>query len=327
MSSNPLVSIIILNWNGRALMEKCLPSVLNATYPNFEVIIVDNASSDDSVSWVQKNHPDVRLLALTENGGFSIGNNAGIAIAKGEYMVLLNNDVEVDSDWLAPLVTLMEREPIVAAVQPKMLQYDKRDTFEYAGACGGMLDKYGYGFARGRIFEKVEEDKGQYNQSVEIFWACGAAMCLRKSAIQPFGDAVLDPQFFMHFEEIDLCWRLWRSGWQIKVEPQSKIYHIGGASLNQSNPKKTYYNFRNSLLTLYKNLSPSDFTATFRTRKLIDRLAIIVFWMKRQGAHASAVKKAYQDFQDMKTSYSPPETSTKIAVMYPKSILWKKMLG
>lgn len=326
MPSSPVkvVSIVILNWNGKDIMQKCLPSVLATQYPNFEIIIVDNASTDDSVAWLRANYPQIKIHVEAENGGFSKGNNAGIALANGKYVVLLNNDVEVTPNWLDAMVALMEQEPKVAAVQPKMLQYEKRDTFEYAGACGGMLDKYGYGFARGRFLSKVEKDKGQYDQSVEICWACGAAILIRKSAINDLKEAPLDPLFFMHFEEIDLCWRLQRAGWQIKVVPQSVVYHIGGASLNQGNPKKTYYNFRNSLLTLYKNYTPKTFQQIYKRRWAIDRLAILSFLLKGDFKQVKAILQAYRDFKQLKSQVSkPPHVDVIPNALLNRSILWQ----
>ncbi|MEO1077116.1 MAG: glycosyltransferase family 2 protein, partial [Bacteroidota bacterium] len=250
----PRVSVIIVTWNGRALLEQCLPSVLATDFESFEIVVADNASTDDTVAWLAATHPEVRVIPHPENWLFARGNNEAIRHTESEYVCLLNNDVEVPPGWLAPLVRVLDTMPEVAAVQPKLLQHGDRTQFEYAGASGGFLDAVGYPFTRGRLFDTLEPDAGQYDDARDVFWASGAALLLRRSALDDVG--LLDETFGMHMEEIDLCWRLWRAGWRVRVEPSAEVYHIGGASLPQGDPRKTYLNFRNSLLMLFKNLPP-----------------------------------------------------------------------
>ncbi len=317
MSSRPLVSIIIVTWNGRALLETCLPSVLGTTYPVTETIVVDNGSADGTVPWLETHYPAVRVVALESNKGFCGGNNAGIAAARGEYVVLLNNDVEVTLGWLEPLVDWMESHPECAAAQPKLLRYDVRHQFEYAGAAGGFLDAYGYPFTRGRLFGVQEIDEGQHDTPMRVFWATGAALFLRRRALT---DAeVLDERFFMHMEEIDLCWRLQLAGYEIHAIPASVVYHIGGASLPQGEARKTYYNFRNNLLLLFKNLTPGEWRRLFPRRALLDLLAAARFLATGSSAEAAAVLRAYRDAHRMKHRFAADRPATPSAIFPPYS--------
>ena len=295
---SPAVSVVIVTWNGRALLETCLPSVVATTFPSFEVIVVDNGSSDGTAQWLEQSHPDVRVVALPDNRGFCGGNNAGIEAARGRYVVLLNNDVEVTEGWLDPLVRWMDTHPDTAAVQPKLLRYDVRRQFEYAGAAGGFLDAHGYPFTRGRIFGRLERDEGQYDHPQRIFWATGAALVLRRAALDAVG--LLDERFFMHMEEIDLCWRLQRAGFSIYAVPESVVYHIGGASLPQGNARKTYFNFRNNLLLLYKNLPPSAWLRVFTRRLVLDAAALARFAALGSWGEVRAVARAYWDAHRLK---------------------------
>lgn len=297
----PRVSIVIVSWNARSLLEQCLPSVLATDYPDIEVILADNASTDGSAAWVAREHPSVTLVRHPNNWLFARGNNAALPHATGKYVVLLNNDVEVPPQWLGPLVDVMETRPEVGAVQPKLLQYDDRDRFEYAGAAGGFLDRVGYPFTRGRLFDTMEPDRGQYDDAREVFWASGAALMLRRSALDEVG--LLDERFEMHMEEIDLCWRLWRHGYRVRVEPRSEVYHIGGASLPQSSPRKTYYNFRNSLLMLYKNLPPSLWRRTLPLRMACDTAAVGRTLASGHLDEATAILRAYRDAFRMRGHY------------------------
>ncbi len=274
----------------------------------FEIIIADNASSDDSVQWVQDTYPSVKIVQHPENWAFCKGNNEAIPHASGKYIVLLNNDVEVTSGWLAPLVDVMEDQPSVAAVQPKLLQYTDRDTFEYAGGAGGHLDKYGYPFTRGRLFFSMEKDTHQYDEPSEIFWATGAAVMFRKSALDKVG--LLDETFFMHMEEIDLCWRLKRAGYKIKAVPASVVYHIGGASLPQGNTRKTYLNFRNNLVMLYKNLPPHIWRKRFAVRALLDGIAMARAVLTWQFGEFSAIFRAYLDAHTMSRKHITERPTT-----------------
>lgn len=263
-------AIVILNWNGRHMLEKYLPTVIQYS-PEADVIVADNASTDNSISWLQENHPSVRIIQLDKNYGFAGGYNKALEQVESEYYLLLNSDVEVTPGWLKPLLEKMEADKEIAACQPKLLSIYNKESFEYAGASGGHLDKYGYPFCRGRIFDTLEEDKGQYDNDEEIFWATGACLLIRSSAYWEAGG--LDERFFAHNEEIDLCWRLHQKGGKVYCFPQSKVYHLGGGTLPKSNPRKTFLNFRNNLTMLWKNLPEEDLKKVMRTRLFLDYLA------------------------------------------------------
>lgn len=289
----PRVSIIIVTWNALPLLKQCLPSVVETDYPNLEIIIADNASTDGSSEWIERTFPSICIVRHPENWAFCRGNNEAIKHATGEFIVLLNNDVEVPPDWLLPLVEVLTSHPNVAAVQPKLLQYIDRGRFEYAGGSGGFIDKYGYPFTRGRIFFTMEEDTGQYDDARDIFWATGAAILLRRTALDVVG--LLDERFVLHMEEIDLCWRLKRAGFLIRVAPSSQVYHIGGGSLPQGSPQKVYYNFRNSLLMLYKNLPDSAWRKVFPRRLMLDGLALMRAFFSGKPKETAAIVRAYRD--------------------------------
>ena len=297
----PSVSIIIVTWNALPLLKQCLPSVVATQHDSFEIILADNASTDGSAEWVKETYPDVRVVTHPENWAFCKGNNEAIPYARGEYIVLLNNDVEVTPGWLSPLVETMQNDPLVAAVQPKLLQYTDRNRFEYAGASGGFMDKFGYPFTRGRLFFTLEIDEGQYDDDREIFWATGAAVMFRKSALDEVG--LLDEQFYMHMEEIDLCWRLKRHGYRVWINPASIVYHIGGGSLPYGNARKTYYNFRNSLLMLYKNTPQSEWVRLFFTRASLDAIAMARALLSGKFNELGAIYKAYRDAHTMSQAY------------------------
>ncbi|MCG2616819.1 glycosyltransferase family 2 protein [Terrimonas sp. NA20] len=246
------VAIVILNWNGRGFLEKFLPSVLQTTYKDHELIVADNASTDDSIAFLEKNYPSIRIIRLKENYGFAKGYNEALTQVNADYYMLLNSDVEVEPDWLQPMVQLLDHNKEIAACQPKVLSFDNKQMFEYAGAAGGWIDHYGYPFSKGRIFETCEQDLGQYDQQESIFWATGAALFIRP---QVFHDMKgFDEYFFAHMEEIDLCWRIQLAGYTIYSCPSSVVYHVGGGTLPQGNPRKTFLNFRNNHIMLYKNL-------------------------------------------------------------------------
>ncbi|PSQ80174.1 MAG: glycosyltransferase family 2 protein [Bacteroidetes bacterium QS_1_63_11] len=297
----PRVSIVIVSWNATSVVQTCLPSVVATDYPNFEIVFADNASTDGTAAWIAREYPEIKIVRHPENWLFCRGNNAALPHATGEFVVLLNNDVEVPADWLRPLVNTVVEQPDVAAVQPKMLQYDDRDRFEYAGAAGGYLDQAGYPFTRGRLFDTMERDRGQYDDARDVFWATGAALLLRRSALDEVG--LLDERFEMHMEEIDLCWRFQRHGYRVRVNPESTVYHIGGASLPQSSPRKTYYNFRNSLLMLYKNLPPSAWRQTLPLRIACDTAALGRALVQGQTQEARAMLRAYRDAFRMRRHY------------------------
>ncbi|MCY4225534.1 MAG: glycosyltransferase family 2 protein [Bacteroidetes bacterium] len=300
----PSVAVIIVSYNGLPIIQKCLPSVVQTDWDNLRIIFVDNHSSDQSIAWVQEHFPNVEIMAHPDNWLFSRANNEAIESLKTDYVILLNNDVEVSRNWLSPLVEYAEKFPQIGALQPKILHFKKRDSFEYAGACGGFLDQLGYPFARGRIFETTERDTGQYDAPSCIDWASGAAMLLRRSALEDVG--LLDELFGLHMEEIDLCWRLRRFGYQIGVVPQSTVYHMGGATLSRKNSQKLYYNIRNSILMLYKNLPPLHFRKVFLQRIILDHCAALMWLIRGQWKHAFAVMRGYLHAHKMRYQYSPP---------------------
>ena len=287
----PLVSILVLNYNGKRFLKNLFDSLHQCTYPNLEIIMVDNASHDDSVAFVQANYPKVKIHQNAENYFFARGNNEGIRVASGKYICVLNNDVEVAPGFVEPIVAAFENDAQIAAVQPKILAMQQRDYFEYSGACGGFLDRFGYPFVRGRIFRTIEKDEGQYNQPCRLFWASGACIVLRKSAIDTVG--AFDPDFMMHMEEIDLCWRLQLYGWEVVVVPSSKIWHYVGGTLNQDNPRKMYWNYRNNLFMLAKNLSTFNLATRLLFRIPLDVVALTVETLKLRFGNSWAIIKAY----------------------------------
>ncbi|TXJ28221.1 MAG: glycosyltransferase family 2 protein [Chitinophagaceae bacterium] len=248
----PHVAIVILNWNGRRFLEQFLPSVLQTTYAKYEVIVADNSSTDDSLLFLEKEYPSVSIIRLKQNYGFAKGYNEALKQVQADYYMLLNSDVEVVADWLQPMVALLEANPRIAACQPKLLSFQHKNLFEYAGAAGGWVDHYGYPFSKGRVFETCEEDKGQYDQQEPVFWASGAALFIRPAVFHAMKG--FDEYFFAHMEEIDLCWRIQLAGHEVYSCPASVVYHVGGGTLPQGNPRKTFLNFRNNHIMLYKNL-------------------------------------------------------------------------
>ena len=305
LPGTPLVSVIILSWNALPLLQRFLPSVVASSYENLEIILADNASTDKSSDWVASVYPQVSVVRHPENYGFCRGNNLAIAEARGDLVVLLNNDVEVDRDWLQPLVAQMASDPLVAAVQPKLLKFGEANRFEYAGAAGGFIDRWGFPFARGRVFECLEDDVGQYDEACDVLWATGAAVMLRVSALNEVG--LLDERFFMHMEEIDLCWRLKRHGFRVVCEPASVVQHIGGASLSEASARKTYYNFRNNLLTLYKNL-PRDVWRRVRLARLFfDTVAALRSMLTGRPRDAVAIWRGHRDAAALRPLYDADE--------------------
>lgn len=267
----PHVAVVILSWNGRKYLEQFLPSVVENTPATCSVYVADNNSSDDSVVFVQDNFPTVRVINIPKNEGFATGYNQALRRVEADYYVLLNQDVEVTPAWLQPMLRMIEKDKTVAAVQPKVRAFNNKDCFEYAGAAGGYMDKLGYTFCRGRLFNILERDEGQYDTAAEVFWATGACMMVGAQLFHQFGG--LDDDFFAHMEEIELCWRLKNAGYRIMYTPDSTVYHVGGGSLPQGDPRKTYLNFRNNLLMMIKNLSSSIFWRTFLLRFLLDIIA------------------------------------------------------
>lgn len=287
----PSVAVVILNFNTRQQLLDFLPFVIQSNYPNLRVVLADNGSSDGSVEAVREHFPEVEIIALPQNLGFAGGYNAALAEVDADYFVLLNSDVEVTPDWLEPVIRRMEADPTIGACQPKMLSYKERHKFEYAGAGGGWLDALGYPFCEGRVFDTVENDEGQYNQSNRIFWASGAALFIRGPLFQDSGG--FDATYFAHMEEVDLCWRLKRAGFSIVYVPESCVFHVGGGTLDYVSPQKTYLNFRNNLMTLLKNESPGKLCWLFPLRLVMDGLAGVLFLLKKQYPHILAIIQAH----------------------------------
>lgn len=321
----PHVAIVILNWNGRRFLENFLPSVLATPYNNFSVIVADNGSTDDSVDFLTTNFFGVRIIRFSENYGFAEGYNRALGEIDSDYYVLLNSDVEVTSDWISPVIRLMESDKKIAACQPKVLSQKNKSQFEYAGACGGWIDKLGYPFCRGRIFDYCEEDHGQYDSISEVFWATGACLFVRSEQFRRVGG--FDPFFFAHQEEIDLCWRLQNAGYKIFVQPESTVYHVGGGSLEMGNPKKVFLNYRNNLIMLYKNLDSRSRFSTILIRMVLDGVAGIQLLLKGRGGSFTAVIKAHGGFYkwlfsaNRKTSDHNKRKRGLIG-MYAGSIVW-----
>jgi GT2 family glycosyltransferase len=292
--SEPKVSIVILNYNTKHLLLELIPYVLNSTYANFEVVVADNASTDKSLDAVRTKFPTVRCIQINKNQGYAGGYNEALSQLDTDYWVLLNSDVEVEPNWLTPLMDLMLSSEVVAAIQPKIRSYNNRAQFEYAGACGGVIDKFGYPFCRGRLFDQLEMDDGQYDQPMEVFWATGAALLVRAEAYRTIGG--LDQDFFAHMEEIDLCWRMKNVGYQVWVEPKSVVYHIGGGTLNAHSPKKVFLNFRNNLILIVKNMPTSQALKVVVVRLVMDGMAGIKFLMEGQPKSALMIVKAHWAF-------------------------------
>ena len=287
------LSVVILNWNGRKHLERFLPSVVEHTSSEAEVVVVDNGSSDDSLQWLRLKYPEVRTIVLDKNYGFAGGYNRAIKQIESDYVLLLNSDVEVTAGWLQPLVEVLDNYPDVAAVAPKLRSVERPDEFEYAGATGGFIDYLGYPFCRGRILSYVERDEGQYNDSREIFWASGAALCCRRELFMELGG--FDEDFFAHMEEIDLQWRMQLAGWKIMVEPRSVVYHLGGGTLPASS-RKVYLNHRNNLAMLYKCSSPMQRMVVAVVRPFTDMLEALAHLITLHPHRAWAVLRAWGTF-------------------------------
>lgn len=297
------IAVVILNWNGCEMLRSFLPSVVRFSEADGGVVYVaDNGSTDASVEMLRREFPSVHLIVLEKNNGFADGYNLALKQVNAEYVVLLNSDVEVTEHWLVPLVDFMDIHPEVAACQPKIRSWRQREQFEYAGAAGGFIDRYGYPFCRGRILGVVETDKGQYDTVIPIFWATGAALFIRLKDYWEAGG--LDGRFFAHMEEIDLCWRLRSRGRQLVCVPQSEVFHVGGATLKKENPHKTFLNFRNNLVMLYKNLPQEDLLPVMRIRAVLDYIAMLSFVLKGQIPNALAVFRARRDYASLRPSFT-----------------------
>ncbi|NOZ34444.1 MAG: glycosyltransferase family 2 protein [Chlorobi bacterium] len=295
MSGKYKTAIVILNWNGKKFLEQFLPSVIKFSQSEEnQIIVADNGSSDNSVSFLKEKFPEVKLLLFDKNYGFTGGYNKALQQIDAEYFILLNSDVEVSENWITPIIELMDKDKTIAAAMPKIISYHNNKKFEYAGASGGFIDKFGYPFCRGRILEHTEEDKAQYNDVRDILWASGAAMFVRADLYKQFGG--LDDDFFAHMEEIDLCWRLKNAGYRIIVNPNSLVYHVGGGTLPNNNPHKIYLNFRNNLFLLLKNLPKQKIIPIIFIRLILDGLSGIVYLFSFKFSFFFAVLKAHFSF-------------------------------
>ncbi|MBQ4277785.1 MAG: glycosyltransferase family 2 protein [Bacteroidaceae bacterium] len=331
------LAIVILNWNGCDMMRRFLPTVLRCSQGDgVEVIVADNASTDVSVNMLRSEFPDVRIIRLDRNYGFAEGYNRALKQVEAQYYMLLNSDVEIrQTDWLQPMLQYLDSHADTAACQPKLLKYPEGKEFEYAGAAGGFIDRWGYPYCRGRVLQTVETDTGQYDETpttdhplTPLHWATGAALMIRADAYWQAGG--LDSRFFCHMEEIDLCWRLRIEGWKIVCVTDSTAYHLGGATLAQGNPRKTMLNFRNNRLMLYKNLPQHDLHRVLNVRMWLDVLAAIQFLLKGDVANMKAVREAYRQYKSMRPSYQDERLRIQskrkesgVPDLVPRSILWQ----
>jgi len=288
------VAVIILNWNGRKYLEQFLPALIRFSQEDAEIIVADNASTDDSVAFLRSRYPSIRIISNPKNGGFASGYNQALRQVDADYYVLLNSDIEVTENWIPPVIALMEKDDQVAACQPKVRSYYEPKKFEYAGAAGGFLDQYGYPFCRGRLFQAIEEDHGQYDDVCEIFWATGACMFVRANVFRELGG--FDDDFFAHMEEIDFCWRLKNHGYRVMYCPDSTVFHIGGGTLPKASYQKTYLNFRNNFFLLYKNLPSDRLLRVFAVRYLLDTIAAFKFLFQAGFRDFWAVTRAHMSF-------------------------------
>jgi GT2 family glycosyltransferase len=292
-SGKPVVSVVILNWNGVHYLKQFLPAVIQHS-GNAEIIVADNASTDDSLQWLMQHYPEVRIIRMKENNGFAGGYNKALQQVKSDYYVLLNSDVLVTMNWLEPVIQRMQQDASIAACQPKIRSWSDRELLEHAGGSGGFIDYLGYPFCRGRIYSTLETDHSQYDDAREIFWATGACLFIRSEVFHACNG--FDEDFFAHMEEIDLCWRIHHRGYKIMADPSSMVFHVGGGTLPRSNPKKTYYNFRNNLLMIHKNLLPGEWLKVFLIRLVMDGLAGIKFISSGHPADCLSVIKAHLYF-------------------------------
>lgn len=322
-------SIIIVSWNALEHLKTFLPSVMQTEYTDLEILLADNASDDSSVKWVKERFPEIKVHTFDKNYGYCGGNNRGAKHARGDILVFLNNDVKVAPDWISQLNNCFLEHPESAAIQPKMRSYKQPEKFEYAGAAGGFLDKYGFPFCRGRIFDIVEKDNGQYDDSTEILWASGAALAIRREQFVELGG--FDEHFEFHMEEIDLCWRLWNQGYTVRFCPKSMVYHLGGGSLPMDSPRKVYYNYRNNLIMLWKNCSDDSLVQRFSVRYFLDivaafRCLFIGKWREVRAiirAHFHFWKSFDQSRQKRQILQEERKISHDPASLLPLNLIWE----
>ncbi|MEX0994634.1 MAG: glycosyltransferase family 2 protein [Balneolaceae bacterium] len=332
---NRKISVIIVTWNALDYLQTYLPSVTKSDYEPFEILIADNASTDHSTDWIRKNHPECNVVTFTKNYGYCGGNNRATDHTSGDILVFLNNDVRVETDWLQKIERCFD-DPGVAVVQPKIRSDREPRQFEYAGAAGGYIDKMGYPFCRGRIFDHIEWDKGQYDQEISIFWASGAALAIRRDVFNEVGR--FDENFQFHMEEIDLCWRCLNRGYQIKFCPTSTVYHLGGGSLPMDSPRKTFYNFRNSLQMIWKNATTDWLKKRFFLRLCLDTIAGIRALWKGNLQQTISIIKAHFSFyllwyrvhqnrkylEPLRTLEKEPDEIKPVYILYEYFIRGKK---
>ncbi len=318
------VAIVILNWNGKKLLEQFLPSVLAHSKGLAEIYVADNASTDASISFLKDNFTQVKIVKNKMNGGYAKGYNDALQHIQADIYALVNSDIEVSENWLEPIIEQFKNESNTAIVQPKILDFKDRMTFEYAGAGGGFIDKYAYPFCRGRLFETLEEDKGQFNDTVDIFWASGACFFIRSKIFHQLNG--FDEDFFAHQEEIDLCWRIQNTGYAVQYVGASTVYHVGGATLDKANPRKTYLNFRNSLYALTKNAPKGKLLSTLLIRMILDGIAAIKFLIEIKPNHLFAVLKSHLSFYKNLNRFLKKRkqlTSKNTSYYKTKSIVWQ----
>lgn len=315
------IAVVILNWNGKKLLETFLPSVMQHS-PEASIYVADNASTDDSVAFVKAHFPSITVIQNHSNLGFAGGYNEALQKVDADIYALVNSDIEVTPNWLQPIIDKFQNEPKTAIIQPKILDYKNKAYFEYAGAAGGFIDQYGYPFCRGRIFETIEKDTHQYDDETDIFWASGACFFIRKEVFHELHG--FDADFFAHQEEIDMCWRAFNLGHQIKFTSKSVVYHVGGATLQQGNPRKTFLNFRNSLLMLVKNLPKSNLFQILLIRLVLDGVAGIQFFLKGKPLHTWAIVKAHFSFYSLFCKNYKKRSNQQLPNYYiTKSIIYR----
>ncbi len=316
-------AIVILNWNGRHFLEQFLPALLTRTaLPGVSFVVIDNGSTDNSVAYIRKHFPQVELVLLDRNYGFTGGYNSGLQKVKADYYVLLNSDVEVSEGWLSPLLQRMERNAALGVCMSKIRSYREPAAFEYAGAAGGFIDRFGFPFCRGRILSAIETDNGQYDDACRVFWATGACMIVRASLYHALGG--FDERFFAHMEEIDFCWRAQINGYEVMCEPASIVYHVGGGTLPNNNPQKLFLNYRNSLYMLYKNLPRAKRPFIFSVRLLLDGLSAVIYLLGGKFSFFRAVLRAHGNFWRTRRQLSITQTkdNSTVAGLYRRSIVW-----
>ncbi|WP_150451313.1 glycosyltransferase family 2 protein [Arenibacter lacus] len=319
------IAVVILNWNGEALLEKFLPSVTSFS-KEADIYVADNASTDNSIAFIKENYPEITIIQNSSNGGYAKGYNDALRHVKADVYCLLNSDVAVSKDWLKPIISEFSNNPNAAIIQPKILDYNKKTYFEYAGAAGGFIDKFGYPFCRGRIFQELEEDRGQYNDTIEIFWATGACMFIKSEVFHQLKG--FDEAYFAHQEEIDLCWRAKNNGHQVYYVGSSEIYHLGGSTLGNMNPKKTFLNFRNSLFSILKNLPPHKSFPIIFLRFILDGIAGIRFVLQGKPKHCWAIVQAHFSFyKNFNSMFKKRERHSFIEGYYSTtSIVWSHFI-